>query len=227
MKLPLSILLVIAGSVRGDLRPQPQIEFTKGTSNTFNSEWVGVSERTYFVEWSNDLQGWSYTPFMAYGIAPEGVHTYGGQSDAPKFFMRLKYTDVPTTNAELADYDLDGLGNLAELNLGTDPLDADTDHDGINDGTEVAQGGNPLSNTDGDPLHAVDSDGDGISDAAELTMGTSPTLRDTDGDGYDDNVDSFPLDPDRHSNPDADPGDTVGPLVTLEAPANVVFVSGP
>lgn len=223
----LSLSLALISTVSADLRPQPQVEFTKGTAGTYNAEWVGITERTYFVEWSRDLKDWSYLPFMAFGIAPEGVHSYGGDSDADTFFLRLKFADIPTINAELADYDIDGLSNIDELSLGTDPLDPDTDHDGIPDGVEVANGGNPSSNTDGDPFRAADSDSDGLNDTTELAMGTSPTVRDSDGDGYNDNVDAFPLDPNRHISPNADPGDATGPLVTVEAPENAVFVSGP
>lgn len=222
-----ALALVLADPLKGDLRPQPAISFSKGESDSFNAEWEGILERTYFVEYSLDLQGWDYAPFMAFGVAPLGVHTYGGQSDAAAFFLRLKYTDVPTTNAELADYDLDGLGNLAELNLGTDPLDADTDHDGLNDGAEVASGGDPLSDTDGNALFAGDSDTDGLKDVAELALGTSPMLADSDGDGYDDGLDVFPLDPERYASGEVDPGDSTGPLVTIEAPANAIFISGP
>ena len=43
----------------------------------------------------------------------------------------------------LADPDEDGLDNLRECLLGTDPRDEDTDHDGMPDGQEVAAGFSP------------------------------------------------------------------------------------
>jgi hypothetical protein len=46
------------------------------------------------------------------------------------------------------DYDHDELTNLQEYQLGTDPTKWDTDGDGVNDGTEVAQGKNPLDPND-------------------------------------------------------------------------------
>ncbi|MEW8505617.1 MAG: hypothetical protein AB2598_02865 [Candidatus Thiodiazotropha sp.] len=58
-----------------------------------------------------------------------------------------------------ADADGDGLTNLEETDLGTDPLDVDSDSDRIWDRTELM-----MFNTD--PLRA-DSDGDGISDGAD------------------------------------------------------------
>jgi hypothetical protein len=47
------------------------------------------------------------------------------------------------------DTDNDGLTDGTEVNAyGTDPADADTDNDGLNDGYEVAEGFNPLDDTD-------------------------------------------------------------------------------
>jgi hypothetical protein len=43
------------------------------------------------------------------------------------------------------DGDGDGLSDLAEAVLGTDPVKADTDNDGIRDGAEVRSGGDPVS----------------------------------------------------------------------------------
>ncbi|MBK0348342.1 YSIRK-type signal peptide-containing protein, partial [Aerococcaceae bacterium zg-ZJ1578] len=51
--------------------------------------------------------------------------------------------DKPTFDLS-ADSDHDGLTNLEELQLGTNPLIQDTDGDGFDDGTEVKNGTNPL-----------------------------------------------------------------------------------
>ena len=66
-----------------------------------------------------------------------------------------------------ADPDNDGLGNLREIELGTNPNDDDTDHDGLNDGDEVNVYGT-------DPLNS-DTDHDGLPDGDEPHIGLDPT----------------------------------------------------
>jgi hypothetical protein len=56
------------------------------------------------------------------------------------------------------DADRDGLTNLREFKLKTDPRKADTDADGLKDGDELKAGDDPL---------VRDSDGDGVKDGAE------------------------------------------------------------
>ncbi len=77
------------------------------------------------------------------------------------------------------DFDADGLTNLQEYNLGTNPRLADTDGDGIPDGQEVALSTNPLK---------ADTDGDGLNDGDELKRGLNPLLADSDGDGIPDGL---------------------------------------
>lgn len=57
-------------------------------------------------------------------------------------------TDLPTlalSDRATHDADNDGLPDLAEFIIGTDPFDPDTDGDGVTDGDEVRQGRDPLS----------------------------------------------------------------------------------
>jgi hypothetical protein len=56
------------------------------------------------------------------------------------------------------DADRDGLKNLQEFKLGTDPRKADSDRDGLKDGDEVASSNNPRK---------ADTDRDGVKDGAE------------------------------------------------------------
>ncbi|MBI5728277.1 MAG: thrombospondin type 3 repeat-containing protein [Candidatus Magasanikbacteria bacterium] len=115
-------------------------------------------------------------------------------------------------NADDPDDDNDGLTDLEEQRLGTNPLKADTDGDGIGDAEEVKRGLNPLKiDTDGDgvpdnkdvfPLDSkewldrdhdgigdnadTDNDNDGVSDVIEIKLGLNPKNPDTDGDGVPD-----------------------------------------
>jgi hypothetical protein len=75
------------------------------------------------------------------------------------------------TFSQSDDPDMDGLTTDQELALGTDPLNPDTDGDGIADGYEV----NTLRTN---PL-LRDSDNDGFPDRSELLAGTSPTNPDS------------------------------------------------
>lgn len=114
-----------------------------------------------------------------------------------------------TAAAESLDTDADGLSDLEEEKLGTDPHRKDSDGDGLTDMEEVEAKTDPMiADTDGDGLNdgeerswgsdpfVIDSDGDTIPDGVEVhERDTSPINKDTDGDGLNDNVDPDPLIP--------------------------------
>ncbi len=76
----------------------------------------------------------------------------------------------------VADTDGDGLSDVEEAGLGTDPSDADSDDDGLGDGEEVLDIGT-------DPLDP-DSDDDGLEDGLEVNIAnTDPLDEDSDDDG--------------------------------------------
>ena len=100
-----------------------------------------------------------------------------------------------TSNPAVADSDDDGISDKDEYFDRTNPSLADTDGDGLSDYAEKFQW---KTNPKG-----VDSDGDArgpaadqfprseLYDGAEISHGTSPSLKDTDGDGMDDFTESF------------------------------------
>jgi alpha-tubulin suppressor-like RCC1 family protein len=77
----------------------------------------------------------------------------------------------------MGDPDHDGLPTWRELQLGTDPMNPDTNGDGLRDGAAVNSGVSPTS---------LDTDGDGVPNSVEIMHGTDPLRADTDGDGVDD-----------------------------------------
>ncbi len=99
-------------------------------------------------------------------------------------------------NALDTDDDDDGLETSAEILLGTNPLLADTDGDGLSDGDEIGD----LMDTNKKPADTdkdgtidaldteddLDQDGDGLNNTLEAQLNTDPKKKDTDGDGIDD-----------------------------------------
>jgi len=125
-------------------------------------------------------------------------------------------TDFMLTTDPNSDADHDGLTLAQELFYGTDPLNPDTNGDGIPDGASVALGISPTS---------LDVDGDGLTNATERRIGTDPLNPDTDGDGVPDGADCFPLDPTRWQCPIPDPTDHTPPSITVLLPTNARLVS--
>jgi photosystem II stability/assembly factor-like uncharacterized protein len=106
------------------------------------------------------------------------------------------------------DYDSDGLTNLQEFQLGTNPTLKDTDGDGMPDGWEVQYNLNPLDKTDANKDYDG-VEGDGLTNLQEYQRGTNPRNWDTDsdgmGDGWEVQYGLNPLDPaDANGDPDGD-----------------------
>ncbi len=94
-----------------------------------------------------------------------------GMNDAWERHYELNPEDPDDSDG---DHDGDGLTNLAEFRLGSNPIHGDTDGDGLLDGEEVLiHGTHPL---------ILDSDGDGVPDPWELQYGLDPQLDDAEGD---------------------------------------------
>jgi Tol biopolymer transport system component len=117
------------------------------------------------------------------------------------------------------DTDGDGLADVNEPPIGTDPYKADTDGDGLLDGDEYQKGLNPLQ---------VDTDQDKLNDGDEMRIGSNPLDPDTDKDGLMDGDEyptcTSPINPDTDSDgivdgKDLDPCDARNPAATKTADA--------
>ena len=81
-----------------------------------------------------------------------------------------------------------------------DDADSDDDNDGMSDWWETKYGFNPMQYGVGNQAPGADPDGDGLTNLQESGYGTNPWLKDTDGDGVNDNVEVAGTDP-AHRNP--------------------------
>ena len=154
------------------------------------------------------------------------------------------------------DDDQDGLTEISEYFMGTNPKiadtdndglldgDEDTDGDGLKDGDELSVGLNPyISDADlldgdlngdgiddsvgliiGIDLYEDDFDNDGLTNPEEAALGTNPLLADSDGDGVNDALDDFPLDPSRTSIGSSDPNDMSAPSIFLRKPPGAILL---
>ncbi len=152
--LPLAIL-VLPGNA--DPAPQSQMNFTPVAAGTWAADWAGVAGKTYFFQWSNDMENWYYAPIIDFG---EGDHSYGCASTTPRFFVRLHHTDLygSLEEARNADFDGDGLSNLFEVTYGYNPFQ-------------------PTSTIDG-PDALLDPDDDGMGNDTEQALALNPMVKD-------------------------------------------------
>ena len=88
------------------------------------------------------------------------------------------------------DFDTDNLTDLGEFERNSDPTKADTDGDGLTDNVETDTATFVDARDTGTSPTRTDSDGDTLSDFDEINgeIKTNPVLKDTDGDGFDDNA---------------------------------------
>jgi len=172
---PLSLLL---SATLAHSQAQPSASVTPRGANNYDIDWAGVAGRSYFMQFSTDLVNWNYAPSMDYGA---GAHRRETNSNSDKLlFIRLPYVDDPSINslaaAEAADFDHDGISNLAELTSAhpTDPFNSaepsDSDNDGMPNAWEVRYGLNPTNPADA----AADANGDGITNLQSFLNGISP-----------------------------------------------------
>jgi outer membrane protein OmpA-like peptidoglycan-associated protein len=90
---------------------------------------------------------------------------------------------------ENLDKDGDGLSDLFEKKLNSDPNNVDSDDDGINDNEELGDNADKPLDTDNDGIINIldpDDDNDNLDTRFESEIGTNPLSIDTDGDSLDD-----------------------------------------
>ena len=157
--------------------------------------WYGHDERTYFIQVSdpNDhLRRWTWAPIIETGNDEDISYEVDGTAD--KGFLRLWFSDQPTTDPDGDDFDYDGLTNWDEVSVHqTNPMEWDTDGDGLSDFWEIENGLDPNDDGSIDPANGADGDpdGDGLTNEFEYWYGGDPHLTDTDSDGLNDYDEAF------------------------------------
>jgi len=152
--------------------------------------WYGHEARTYFIQVSdpNDhLRRWTWAPIIETGNDENISYEVDGTAD--KGFFRLWFSDQPTTDPDGDDFDYDGLTNWDEVSVHqTNPMEWDTDGDGLSDFWEIEKGLDPNDDGSIDPANGADGDpdGDGLTNEFEYWYGGDPHLTDTDSDGLND-----------------------------------------
>ena len=141
------------------------------TYNYQNDPLVVSDGVNYLVTWINDDDDSIRGQFYGYNgntigtefITQNSIYQYASSSNGIDFFIAF------SARADIG-------GKI--IKLSTDPLNPDSDDDGLSDGYEVSSQINPL---------AFDSDMDGLYDGDEVySYNSSPTNPDTDNDGMDD-----------------------------------------
>jgi gliding motility-associated-like protein len=108
-------------------------------------------------------------------------------------FVLANQTLPPSLVWNSTDCDLDIVLNEEEVLIGTNPLNPDTDSDGVIDGTEIQNNTSPLDPCDlivasqtilpATNWNLLDCDTDGLTNGNEITANTDPFNPDSDGDG--------------------------------------------
>jgi uncharacterized protein (DUF1800 family) len=207
-------LYVFVGSrfddVRGILRLNGRSTMDrrfKGFSTSIQTNFVGIPAGTNFlrgnfVRYANLSGRVAKLALTNCDSSPVGIHalqivdaTLDSDHSGIPDWWEMEYGLEPGSAAlAAADTDGDGLSNLQEFRLGTNPLKPDSDGDGLTDGQEARLHTNPLkADTDGDGLsdgaevdgpipsnpRLADSNHDGLNDYRSTLAGLSPTFRDT------------------------------------------------
>ena len=160
-----------AGSLRVQRAALPPTGVRELTNSIGGYVWANVSENVA------NSTGW---------VVIKIFYDLGELEDLDESSLRLRYYNEGSRDWEEVP--------IGGVNLAEHYVWANISHYSVFSvsGSVTPKGGRPGRGGGGAPL---DSDGDGLSNIMELIMGTDQNNNDTDGDGYDDGIDPFPLDP--------------------------------
>ena len=172
--------------------------------NDYQTYRIEISYSTSLVQvWVDGVQ-----EFNVAGIFPTGNFGFYNYSQADIVYTLISPTDQSICS--MADSDSDGIVDLDELAIGTDPYDPDSDGDGLGDLTEVVDPQAPQNSDEDSLIDALDpdDDGDGVPTIDEDLNGDgNPATDDSDGDSIpnyldedDDGDGLFTLDEDPNGN---------------------------
>ena len=126
----------------------------------------------------------------------------------------------PLDSSETTDTDNDGYGDNTDAFINNANEWLDSDADGMGNNYENQYG---LNNNLSDSAANQDIEPDNLTNLEEFLLGTDPTLADTDGDALNDDVDSYPLDPNLPGDSGTDP--EISLPVIIEQPVSSVSIT--